>query len=74
MIFPSPYQKFSDVIYIKEAAFLCWFQEAEEDPQPAVSQTVTRESAANSAIGNREAAEKEQFGREESARKKARVD
>ncbi|KAH0891212.1 hypothetical protein HID58_053641, partial [Brassica napus] len=47
------------------------FAEAEEVPQPAVSQTVTRGSAANGAIGSREAAEEEQFAMEESAHKKA---
>lgn len=50
------------------------FAEAEEVPQPAVSQTVTRGSAANGAIGSREAAEEEQFAMEESAHKKARVE
>ncbi|XP_013732064.2 replication protein A 70 kDa DNA-binding subunit B-like isoform X2 [Brassica napus] len=50
------------------------FAEAEEVPQPAVSQTVTRVSAANGSIGSREAAEEEQFAMEESARKKARVE
>ncbi|WZZ59972.1 hypothetical protein YC2023_060079 [Brassica napus] len=43
------------------------FAEAEEVPQPAVSQTVTRVSAANGSIGSREAAEEEQFAMEESA-------
>ena len=72
--FPFPLSKVSDVINIKSATLLCWFQEAEEVPQPAVSQTVTRGSAANGAIGSREAAEEEQFAMEESAHKKARVE
>ncbi|XP_013638919.1 PREDICTED: uncharacterized protein LOC106344083 isoform X1 [Brassica oleracea var. oleracea] len=65
------------------------FAEAEEVPHPAVSQTMTRGSAANGAIksnvavnastsngpiGGREAAEEEQVALEESARKKARVE